>query len=264
MTTASLAADRSTSRDPQRLWPRLAGAELMKLRKRRGLFWSTLVLVVAPVVVGYIVPTLQHAVDPDHAGPAGGITNLRSTYEFLAQVGVVAAIMVGVTAGGGDLGAGVFRELVVTGRSRIALFGVRFPGGILFLAPYVLAAAVLASVASVALPSSESEPGALLMVEYAGWLALALLTGFALALGVGSLLSGRVAIGLLLAWQFILTPLLLGTGKLDPVLVAAALRRIEPSSTNDSVSPAIAVLTIVAWTVIPLLAGAWHTARRDA
>jgi hypothetical protein len=242
----------------------MVGAELLKLRRRRGLVWSTLVLVVAPVVVGYAVLTLQHAVDPDHAGPAGGITNLRSTYDFLAQIGMVAAIMVGVTAGGGDLGAGVFRELVVTGRSRIALFGVRFPGGILFLAPYVLVAGAIASVASVALPSSEPEPGALLMVEYAGWLGLALLTGFALALGVGSLLSGRVAIALLLAWQFILSPLLLGTGKLDPVLVAAALRRIEPGSTNDSVSPTVALLTIVAWTVIPLLAGAWGTARRDA
>jgi hypothetical protein len=57
---------------------------------------------------------------------------------------------------------------------------------------------------------------------------------------------------------------LLGTGKLDPVLVAAALRRIEPGSTNDSVSPTVALLTIGAWTVIPLLAGAWRTARRDA
>jgi hypothetical protein len=242
----------------------MVGAELIKLRKRRGLFWSTLVLVVAPVVVGYVVLTLQHTVDPDHADPAGGITNFRSTYEFLAQVGMVAAIMVGVTAGGGDLGAGVFRELVVTGRSRIALFGVRFPGGILFLAPYVLAAVVLASVASVALPSSEPEPGVTLMVEYAGWLALALLTGLALAVGVGSLVSGRVAIGLALAWQFILTPVLLGIGKVDPVLVAAALRRIEPGSTNDSVSPTVAAFTIVAWIVIPLLAGAWRTARRDA
>ena len=245
-------------------WSAMVGAELVKLRKRRGLFWSTLVLVVAPVVVGYAVLTLHHAVDPDNAGPAGGITNFRSTYEFLAQIGMVAAIMVGVTAGGGDLGAGVFRELVVTGRSRLALFGVRFPGAILFLAPYVLAAALLASVASVALPSSEPEPGATLMVEYAGWLALALLTGLALAVGVGSLLSGRVAIGLALALQFILTPLLLRTGKLDPVLVAAALRRIEPGSTDDSVSPTVAVFTIVAWTVIPLLAGAWRTARRDA
>jgi hypothetical protein len=245
-------------------WSAMVGAELIKLRKRRSLFWSTLVLVVAPVIVGYVVLTLQHAVDPDHADPAGGITNLRSTYEFLAQIGMVAAIMVGVTAGGGDVGAGVFRELVVTGRSRIALFGVRFPGGILFLAPYVLVAAVIASVASVALPSSGQEPGPLLMLEYAGWLGLALLTGFAIAVGVGSLVSGRVAIGLLLAWQFILTPLLLGAGKLDPVLVAAALRRIEPGSTDDSISPSVALLTIAAWTVIPLFAGAWRTARRDA
>lgn len=245
-------------------WRAMVGAELMKLRKRRGLFWSTLVLVVAPVVVGYFVLTLQHALEPEHAGPAGGIANLRSTYEFLTQVGMVAAIMVGVTAGGGDLGAGIFRELVVTGRSRMALFGVRFPGGILFLAPYVLAAAALASVASVVLPSSGRGPDAMLMLEYAGWLALALLTGLALAIGIGSLLSGRVAIGLVLAWQFILTPLLLGTGKLDPLLVAAALRRIEPGSTNGSVSPTVAVLTIAGWTLIPLLAGAWRTARRDA
>jgi hypothetical protein len=239
-------------------------AELLKLRKRRGLFWSTLVLVVAPVVVGYVVLTLHHAIDPDHAAPAGGITNLRGTYEFLAQVGMVAAIMIGVTAGGGDLGAGVFRELVVTGRSRIALFGVRFPGALLFLAPYVLAAAVIASVASVALPTSGGEPGALLMAEYAGWLVLALLTGLALALGIGSLLSGRVAIGLVLAWQFVLTPLLLQIGKLDPFLAGAALGRIEPGSTNDSVSPTVAVLALAAWTLIPLVAGAWRTARRDA
>src|SRR5215208_8152061 len=174
-------------------WRAMVGAELLKLRKRRGLFWSTLLLVIVPVVVGYVILTLHHAIDPDHAAPAGGITNLRGTYEFLAQVGMVAAIMIGITAGGGDLGAGVFRELVVTGRSRIALFGVRFPGGILLLAPYVLAAAVIASVASVALPSSGQEPGVMLMFEFAGWLGLAMLTGFAIAVGVGSLLSGRVA-----------------------------------------------------------------------
>jgi hypothetical protein len=245
-------------------WAAMVGVELIKLRKRRGLFWSTLVLLVAPVVVGYGVLVLLHAFDPADAAPAGGITNLRGVYDFLAQAGMVAAIMVGVTAGGGDLGAGVFRELVVTGRSRVALFGVRFPGGVLFLAPYVLAAALLVSVASVALPTGESKPGPLLLVEYAAWLALALLTGLAVAVGVGSIVSGRVAIALLLAWQFIVTPLLLATGTFDPLLVAAALNRIEPGSTNASVSPALALLTIVAWIVVPLIAGAWRTARRDA
>jgi len=92
------------------------GAELTKLRRRRGLHWSTLALIVAPVAIGYIVLTIHHAVNPEQAAPAGGIENLRATFDFLTTVGTIAAIMVGVTAGGGDLGAGVFRELVVTGR----------------------------------------------------------------------------------------------------------------------------------------------------
>ena len=244
-------------------WRAMVGAELMKLRRCRGLHWSTLALVVAPVVVGYVVLTLLHAVDPENAAPAGGIENLSGTYDFLAQIGMVAAIMVGVAAGSGDLGAGVFRELVVTGRSRVALFGVRFPGGLLFLAPFVLAAALLASSGSLALPSDGPKPGAVLLIEYAGWLAVALVTGFSLALGIGSLVSGRVAIGLLLAWQFVLSPVLLQIGKVDWMLVGAALRRIEPGSTDHSLSLPAALLAIVAWTAIPLILGAWRTASRD-
>ena len=241
----------------------MIGAELMKLRRRRGLHWSTLALLVAPVVVGYVVLTLLHAVDPENAASAGGIENLSGTYDFLAQIGMVAAIMAGVTAGSGDLGAGVFRELVVTGRSRLALFGVRVPGGVLVLAPFVLAAVLLASCASIVLPSEGPDPGVVLLIEYAGWLAVALSTGFSLALGIGSLVSGRVAIGLVLAWQFVLSPLLLGTGKVEWMLPAAALRRIEPGSTDHSLSLPTALLAMVAWTAIPLILGAWRTASRD-
>src|SRR5215208_7228058 len=225
-------------------WRAMVGAELLKLRTRRGLSWSTLLLVVVPVVVGYVVLTLQHAIDPDHAAPAGGITNLRGTYEFLAQVGMVAAIMTGITAGGGDLGAGVFRELVVTGRSRLALFGVRFPGALLFLVPFAVAAMLIASVASVVLPGDGPDAGAMLLVEYAAWFGLALTAGLALGLGVGSLLSGRVAVGLVLAWQFVVSPILLAIGRLDSFLAAAALQRLEPNSTERSVSLGVAVVVI--------------------
>ena len=244
-------------------WRAMIGAELMKLRRRRGLRWSTLALVVAPVVIGYAVLTVVHAVDPENAAPAGGIENLSGTYDFLAQIGMVAAIMVGVTAGSGDLGAGVFRELVVTGRSRLALFGVRFPGGVLFLAPFFLAAAVIASFASIVLPGEGPEPSVVFLIQYAGWLAVALGTGFSLALGIGSLVGARVAIGLLLAWQFVVSPLLLQIGRVDWMLAGAALRRIEPGSTDHSLSLPAALLTLVAWTAIPLLLGAWRTASRD-
>ena len=61
--------------------------------------------------------------------PAGGIDNFSGSIELLTQIGVVAAILIGATVGAGDRGAGVFRELVVTGRSRLALFAARLPGG---------------------------------------------------------------------------------------------------------------------------------------
>ena len=46
----------------------------------------------------------------------------------LAMAGSVAGVIVGATAGAADIEAGVFRDLVATGRSRLALFFARVPG----------------------------------------------------------------------------------------------------------------------------------------
>ena len=42
--------------------------------------------------------------------------------------GAVAAAILGCTVGASDLSSGVFRDLVVTGKARVALFGARVPG----------------------------------------------------------------------------------------------------------------------------------------
>ena len=63
---------------------------------------------------------------------------------FADQIGVVAmltvicGILVGATVGTADVTSGVFRDLVVTGRSRIDLYAARVPAG---LALVLLAAA---------------------------------------------------------------------------------------------------------------------------
>ena len=44
--------------------------------------------------------------------------------------GPLAAILIGVEAGAGDASAGVFRDLVATGRSRLALFASRVPAAL--------------------------------------------------------------------------------------------------------------------------------------
>jgi hypothetical protein len=115
------------------------------------------------------------------------------------------------------------------------------------------------------LAAPRQAPGAGLLLEYAAWVGLVMTLAFVLALGVASLLGSRsTALAVLLAWQLAVAPLLLQTGKLDPALLGAALRRIEPGSADASISLTTAIALIVAWTVAPLAAGAWRTRTRDA
>jgi ABC-type transport system involved in multi-copper enzyme maturation permease subunit len=246
---------------------RLVRAEFLKLRKRRGLAVAATVLTVAPIVVGFTVLTILHAVDPTRYGPAGGFDNLQGSLELLTQIGIVAAVLVGATAGAGDRGAGVFRELVVTGRSRLQLFAARIPGGLAFLLPLFALSFAIAAIASVALTGGGQEPvSGETIVRYAGWVGLEMIVAFLLALGVSSALGSRgTSIGILLAWQLAAAPLLLQTGRLDDVLPNAALASLQPEETQlVSTSLSTAIVVLVAWTLVPLAAGAWRTRTTDA
>ena len=123
---------------------RLVAAEALKLVRRRGLMTWSLLLTVGSVLLAEIIVIVLHAVNPGHHGPAGGSSNLEA-YIFLATgLGSVAAILIGATAGTQDVSNGVFRDLVVTGRSRSTLFNVRIPGALLVFLPMLALAYVLA------------------------------------------------------------------------------------------------------------------------
>ena len=55
---------------------RLIWAELLKLRKRRGLFWWSLALSVGLITVVFAIVEILHLADPTHHGPAGGRDSL--------------------------------------------------------------------------------------------------------------------------------------------------------------------------------------------
>lgn len=239
-------------------------AERLKLTRRRGLFWTTAVILVGTALLGYAIPLFADRVDPEAFGPAGGVENFRGVMSVLAQLGAVAAILAGVTAGSGDIAAGVFRELVVTGRSRLVLFAARIPGGLLFLLPFVAGTVALAGGGAIVFAGSSPEPGIGLIVHYGAWLALVLAALFALALGIGSLLGGRVGVGVVLGWQFAVMPILEGLGDIRPYLFSTALDRLEPETAIADPSGRGALVTVVAWTLVPLAIGAWRTATRDA
>jgi hypothetical protein len=270
-TTATTELPRSLTRAPRR--PRLVGAEFLKLRKRRGLVLSAIALTVVPMIVAYIVLLILHAADAAKHGPAGGLENLSGSMEILSQLGVVAAILVGATLGAGDLGSGVFRELVVTGRSRLALFAARVPAGLGLLFAVMGAAFAVTATASTAFAGSSEVPGAGLLVSSAAWLALVTGLALVLALGVSSVLGSRgTTIGIVLGWQLIVMPLLLPMGALGWLregLLGAATERLESAALSEGaptvpMSVTAAVVVIAAWTVVPLAAGAWRTCTRDA
>ena len=70
-----------------------------------------------------------HAVDPTSYAPAGQPEIFAILCNLMAEFGFIAAATVGATAGTTDLTEGVFRHLVVTGRSRVALYLARFRPG---------------------------------------------------------------------------------------------------------------------------------------
>jgi ABC-type transport system involved in multi-copper enzyme maturation permease subunit len=191
MSSTSVTAElpQTRSRTPWR--PRLVNAEFLKLRKRRGLVISTLALTVLPMIVAYTVLLSIHAANPAKHGPAGGLENFTPSMEMLSVLSIVAGILVGATLGAGDLGSGVFRELVVTGRSRFALFAARVPAGLMFLLPIVGAGFAITATGSVVFAGSLDAPSASLLVGSAAWLGLVASLALALALGVSSTIGSR-------------------------------------------------------------------------
>jgi hypothetical protein len=252
--------------------PRMVGAEVLKLRKRRGLVAASLALTIVPVVIAYTVLVVMHGSRPAEHPSAGGVVNFGHTIQFLSQLGVVVAFLAGVTAGAADHRAGVFRELVVTGRSRLALFVARVLGGLAFVIPIFVAAFALSAAASIALAGPVEAPSVALMVKAGAWVAIFAAAGFALALGVASLLgSATTSIGLLLGVNFAVIPVLRSIDKLGAVrdaLLPVAIERLQPDGLIGTESPTssriVAAVAVAGWSLVPLALGAWRTSTRDA
>ena len=104
---------------------------LMELRKRRGLMIALAVVYIGIPVIFLAVRLISHAVAPHSYGPAGGYSIFTTLVAgFMYTFGFIVAATVGCTAGSIDLTEGMFRHLVITGRSRIALYVARIPAGL--------------------------------------------------------------------------------------------------------------------------------------
>jgi hypothetical protein len=111
---------------------------IMELRKRRGLMAALVVVNIGVPTIFLLIRLIAHAVAPKSYGPAGGYDIFTALVAGIMYVfGFIVAATLGCTAGSVDLSEGMFRHLVITGRSRLALYFARIPAGLAIIVPLV-------------------------------------------------------------------------------------------------------------------------------
>ena len=88
-----------------------------------------------------VIKLLLHVFVPQSYGPAGGFDVFTSLVAGVLYIfGFIAAMTLGATAGCSDLADGMFTQVVLTGRSRVALYLARIPAGLAIVLPMVAVA----------------------------------------------------------------------------------------------------------------------------
>jgi len=118
----------------------MISTRFMELRKRRGLMITMIVLTIGIPAIFLTSRLLLHAFVPHSYGPAGSYGTYNALSGVVFVFAFIVAALLGCTAGSVDLADGMFRQLVVTGRSRLALYLVRIPAGLAIIVPMVAVA----------------------------------------------------------------------------------------------------------------------------
>ncbi|HEY5261139.1 MAG TPA: hypothetical protein VIJ33_03435 [Solirubrobacteraceae bacterium] len=260
---------------PVTIAAQMFGADFLKLRKKRSTVIWALVLALAPIVIFFAVNAIQHASDPGKYGPAGGISSFHDGLRLLGGLffGPLIAILIGVEAGTNDVSAGVFRDLVVTGRSRLALFASRVPAALLLCWLVVVSSYILVLIGTFVFAGGVSTPDGAEILNGFGFILLATGVLCVVAVGFSSLITSKPgAIIALIAWQVIASPLIASIkslGSVREVVLSQALSHFSPTTldghaTNLTLSGATAAVVIVGWLAVFLALGAWRTRTMDA
>jgi ABC-type transport system involved in multi-copper enzyme maturation permease subunit len=258
----------------------MIGADFLKLRKRRGtLIWS-LVLTLLPLVIYFVVSAAQHSAHPSENGPAGGVGGYTDALRILAFLfGPLVAILIGADAGAGDAASGVFRDLVVTGRSRLALFATRVPAAIALTWLVTLVGFALTLIGTYAFADGTSTPGGALIANGLGFTLLSTGVLCAVAVGFAALTTSRpAALTVLIGWELIASPILANItslGSSRELVLREAVAHFSPVDIGDggghgpgrsvvTMSTGAALTVMVVWLVVFLALGAWRTRTMDA
>ncbi len=248
----------------------MVGAEFLKLRKKRGTLIGALLLGAGTVALYFLWRTVHRA---PGMGPIGGYDAYTTGLEILGIfMGPLAGVLVGAQAGAGDTSAGMFRDLVLTGRSRLALFAVRIPGALVLCSLVVSAGYAVLVIATEALAGSGPTPSLSTMLQGYGWALLVDGIVCVIAVGLASLTQSRPAsIMTLVGIELVASPVLLQSSSLGSArkaLLDASVLKLAPALGRgapvlaESIGLTLAVMAL--WVIVPTAFGAWRTLRADA
>ena len=166
----------------------------------------------------------------------------------------------------------MFRDDVLTGRSRMALFLSRVPAAIAVTLTIVAIGFAVGLACVFGFAGGLPTPDASLILESLAWLALANSVVCVIAIGVASLTGSRPGtITTLIAWELVLSPLIVeasSLGSLRRGLLDSVLLFLKPGpATGSPVIPMPVVVAIVVaslWLLAAAAAGAWRMQTRDA
>ena len=258
---------------------RMVGADFLKIRRKYGTLIWALVLAMLPIVIFFTVNAIEHSSSPATHEPAGGTHNYTTGLRLLGGLffGPLVAILIGVEAGTSDLGAGVFRDIVVTGRSRIALFASRVPAALAMCWAVIVPAYLLIILGTFVFAGNLPTPSFTLLLNGLGFLLLATGALCAVAVGFASLVGSKPAsIIALIAWQLVAGNLIASISSLGSArdgVLDQAVTHFSPVALTDggrhgptivTMSGGTAALVILAWLVVFLGLGVWRTATMDA
>lgn len=249
----------------------MVSAEILKLRRNRALMAFAFLLTVVIVILVFVYPAAEHASNAVQNPPAGGILGFSRAVRLLGLFfGALAAMLIGTEAGTADLSSGVFRDLVATGRSRLALFFVRAAAAIIVTLAFTAVAFLITLAGTFLFADGLLTPSVSTIIQSAGWIALGTLIVASLAVGVGSLTGSRgVTLTAVIGWQAIATQILLNVTSLGSArdgLLTASLTQLMPVHGGLTIPMAtgVALAVLAGWLAIPAAVGAWRTATQDA
>jgi ABC-type transport system involved in multi-copper enzyme maturation permease subunit len=252
----------------------MMGADFLKLRKKRGAVIWSLVLVTLPLIAFFIVRAVQHSSNPGEHPAAGGLDGFHDAVRIVALFfGPLAAILIGVEGGTGDAASGVLRDLIATGRSRLALFATRVPAALALSWLVVAVSYGVLLIGTYALASGAPTPDAALVLNGLGFSLLATGVICAIAVGFSSLLTSRPsALTALIGWHLVASPVLVSISSLGSsrkLILSQAIAQFSPVHLGDrgsavAMSHASAEIVMVVWIAVFVALGAWRMRTMDA